>query len=140
MSVVNPIGLFTNHLTFCPPVVKVVECPESGIGHSGRPKGSTGVTEKTGPFVGPISIVLVTQSFSSAPNSHVTGLTSKSKVPYQPTFQVNIPLFGSIIPGELTEEPAPGKTSSILHSKEPKSFGKSPLSLAVKNWTGSSVA
>ena len=129
--VVNPKVLFTNHLTGSPPVMRVVEYPASGIGHSGN--APTGVIEVIGPSVGPITIVLVTQSFSSAPNSHVTGLTSKSKVPYQPTFQVNIPLSGSIIPGELTVDPAPGKTLSILHSKLPKSLINSALSLAVKN-------
>ena len=87
MSVVNPIGLLTNHLTGSPPVMRVVENPASGIGHSGN--APTGVIDVIGPSVGPITIVLVTQSFSSAPNSHVTGLTSKSKLPYQPTFQVN---------------------------------------------------
>ena len=128
---VKPIGLLTNHLTGSPPVMRVVENPASGIGHSG--KSPTGVIDVIGPSVAPITIVLVTQSFSSAPNSQVTGLTSKSKLPYHPTFHVMIPLFASIIPGELTEEPAPGKTSSILHSKDPKSLAKSPLSLALKN-------
>ena len=106
MSVVKPIGLLTNHRTGSPPVIRVVENPASGIGHSGN--APTGVIDVIGPSVDPITIVLVTQSLSSAPNSHVTGRTSKSKVPNQPTFQVRIPLLGSIIPGELTAEPAPG--------------------------------
>ena len=131
MSVVKPTVLLTNHLTGSPPVIRVVEYPASGIGHSG--KAPTGVIDVIGPSFGPITIVLVTQSLSSAPNSHVTGRTSKSKDPYQPTFHVSIPLYGSIIPGELTEDPAPGKTLSILHSKLPKSLTSSALSLAVKN-------
>ena len=106
MSVVKPIGLLTNHLTGSPPVIKVVENPASGMGQEG--KSPTGVIEVIGPSVDPITMVLVTQSLSSAPNSQSPVLPQiKTTIPSN--VPCKIPLFASFIPGELTENLLLGK-------------------------------